>query len=115
MPASLRSASYFMVVARPKAMKHETRQLAQAAKEKAPSHCRPHCWAGGNTCLYCGKVKRQKHTWGSIYRNALKRGDDHGYAAFLADGWEKRKAKKPKSKQAVDEAIHVAAGNGEGI
>ncbi len=36
---------------------------------------------------------RKKATWGSIYRNALARGDDHGYAAFLAETWEKRKAK----------------------
>lgn len=38
-------------------------------------------------------MKRKTHTWGSIFRNALKRGYDHGYAAFLADAWEKRKAK----------------------
>jgi hypothetical protein len=34
--------------------------------------------------------KRKPHTWGSIYRNALARGEDHGYAAFLADAWEAR-------------------------
>lgn len=39
---------------------------------------------------------RTAHTWGSIYRNALKRGDDHGYAAYLADAWEKRQQKKNK-------------------
>jgi len=39
-------------------------------------------------------MKRKPHTWGSIFRNALKRGYDHGYAAFLADAWEKRQAKK---------------------
>lgn len=32
-------------------------------------------------------------SWGSIYRNALRRGYDHGYAGFLADGWEKRQKK----------------------
>ena len=34
------------------------------------------------------------HTWGSIYRNALNRGMDHGYANYLADQWEERDAKK---------------------
>ena len=34
------------------------------------------------------------HTWGSVYQNALNRGIDHGYAAYLADQWEKRDAKK---------------------
>ena len=29
--------------------------------------------------------------WGEVYRAALKRGLDHGYAAWLADQWEKRK------------------------
>ena len=38
--------------------------------------------------------ERKPETWGSIYRNSLARGDDHGYAAFLADQWEKRNAKK---------------------
>jgi len=31
-----------------------------------------------------------KHSWGTIFRNALGRGEDHGYAAHLADEWEKR-------------------------
>ena len=34
------------------------------------------------------------HTWGSIYQNSVDRGDDHGYAAFLADQWERRKEKR---------------------
>jgi len=42
-------------------------------------------------------MKRKPHTWGSIFRNALKRGYDHGYAASLADAWEKRQAKGKKS------------------
>ena len=33
------------------------------------------------------------HTWGSIFNNALRRGDDHGYAAFTADRWEARQLK----------------------
>ncbi len=31
------------------------------------------------------------HTWGSIFDNAMARGCDHGYAAYLADNWETRK------------------------
>jgi hypothetical protein len=44
-------------------MKHETRQLAQYAKERQPSGCRPHCWgpssdpAWREQCLYCRKVR----------------------------------------------------------
>jgi len=41
---------------------------------------------------------RRPHTWGSIFRNAVARGLDHGYAAFLADAWEKRQAKKRLTK-----------------
>lgn len=37
---------------------------------------------------------KRKRTWGSIFRSALRRGLDHGYAAFLADGWELRQKKK---------------------
>jgi len=40
--------------------------------------------------------KRKKNTWGEIYRKSLARGDDHGYAAMLADKWEERQQKKPK-------------------
>jgi hypothetical protein len=40
------------------------------------------------------KKPRAPHTWGSIFRKALRRGDDHGYAAFLADAWEKRQQRK---------------------
>ena len=32
-------------------------------------------------------------TWGEIYHRALSRGEDHGYAAHLADQWEKRMAR----------------------
>lgn len=39
-------------------------------------------------------MKRTPHTWGSIFRNSLRRGDDHGYAAYLADQWEARMKKK---------------------
>ena len=40
------------------------------------------------------KKTRKQHDWGSIYRNSLARGDDLGYAAFLADQWEARRKKK---------------------
>lgn len=40
------------------------------------------------------KKPRKQNDWGTIYRNALARGDDHGYAAFLADEWERRQARK---------------------
>lgn len=33
-------------------------------------------------------------TWGEIYRTALRRGDDPGYAGHLADKWKKRQEKK---------------------
>jgi len=32
--------------------------------------------------------------WGTIYNRHLRRGDDHGYAAFAADQWQRRKEKK---------------------
>ena len=32
--------------------------------------------------------------WGEVYRNALRKGCDHGYAAYLANEWEKRQEKK---------------------
>lgn len=41
-------------------------------------------------------MKRKPHTWGSIFRNALRRGEDHGYAAFLAGEWEKRQGRKSR-------------------
>ena len=44
------------------------------------------------------KKKRRKHTWGSIYHNAIRRGLDNGYAAYLADMWEIRKKKEEADK-----------------
>ena len=41
-------------------------------------------------------------TWGDIYRAALHRGEDHGYAAYLADQWEKRQKPEPKPKPAAE-------------
>jgi len=32
-------------------------------------------------------------TWGRIFRLSIARGNDHGYAAWMADLWEKRKRK----------------------
>jgi hypothetical protein len=37
-------------------------------------------------------------TWGDIYYAALRQGYDNGYAAFLADQWEKRQKQKMKEK-----------------
>jgi len=44
------------------------------------------------------KKKRTPATWGSIFRNAVARGEDHGYAASLADAWERRQAKRDFNK-----------------
>jgi hypothetical protein len=43
---------------------------------------------------FVNSYNKRTHTWGNIYRNALARGEDHGYAASLADQWEKRQAKR---------------------
>ena len=32
--------------------------------------------------------------WGTIYARHLKRGEDHGSAAFAADQWEKRQVRQ---------------------
>lgn len=32
--------------------------------------------------------------WGDVYRAALRRGEDHGAAAMLADNWERKHNKK---------------------
>ena len=32
-------------------------------------------------------------TWGDIYQRHLRRGEDHGSAAYAADQWEKRRIK----------------------
>jgi hypothetical protein len=37
-------------------------------------------------------MKKHK-TWGDVFYAALRRGDDHGYAAYLADRWEARQGK----------------------
>lgn len=37
------------------------------------------------------KTKPDK-TWGDVFYAALRRGDDHGYAAYLADRWEEKQA-----------------------
>ena len=41
-------------------------------------------------------------TWGDVYNAALRRGEDHGYAAHLADEWDKR-----MNKQAIKEAMPI--------
>ena len=52
-------------------------------------------------------MKSSYKSWSDVYRNAVSRGVDHGYAAYLADEWEKRilssnKAKK-KGNQPLEE------------
>jgi hypothetical protein len=37
------------------------------------------------------KKPRKENTWGSIYYRWLRKGVDHGYAAWMADQWEMRK------------------------
>lgn len=50
----------------------------------------------------CGAVKskrkRRLRTWGEVYRNSLARGDDHGYAAFLADEYVRRQDRQKQRK-----------------
>jgi hypothetical protein len=48
------------------------------------------------------KRKRKKHTWGSIYNSAVARGDDHAYAAYLADEWEARTAQQTQQARRTD-------------
>ena len=36
------------------------------------------------------RTKRKKKSWGDIYRAAVKRGYDHGYAGYLADRYEEK-------------------------
>lgn len=38
-------------------------------------------------------VAHRTITWGDIYQRHLRRGEDHGAAAYLADEWEKRQFK----------------------
>lgn len=46
------------------------------------------------------KRKRRRRTWGEVYRNALTRGADHGYAAFLADEYVRRQNRQKQTKEA---------------
>lgn len=41
---------------------------------------------------------RKVKTWGSVFYSGLARGYDHGYAAHLANQWQKRKLKKEMNK-----------------
>lgn len=38
-------------------------------------------------------------TWDSIYLHAIARGWDNGYAAHLANEWERKQERKQKKKQ----------------
>ena len=40
------------------------------------------------------KPKRRYKSWGEVFRAAKARGDDPGYAAYIADQWEKRGVKR---------------------
>ena len=40
-----------------------------------------------------GNEEAGSMTWGRIFRLSIARGNDHGYAAWMADLWEKRKRK----------------------
>lgn len=45
------------------------------------------------------KITGGRKTWGDIFRASVRRGDDHGYAAYLADQYEKRKESKCRKRQ----------------
>ena len=57
------------------------------------------------------KRSDQSKTWGEIFRAALRRGCDHGYAAYLADGYEKRKRPLPSSTQEISGKSSVKVEN----
>lgn len=40
--------------------------------------------------------RRWRITWGDVFLRALRRGDDHGYAAYLADAAIKREERGRK-------------------
>lgn len=40
----------------------------------------------------------KKHNWGNIYYRWLRKGYDHGYAAYMADQFCKRKERELKRK-----------------
>lgn len=42
------------------------------------------------------KTKVKYTSWGQVFRNAVARGEDHGWAAFIADRWEKKQQRKQK-------------------
>jgi hypothetical protein len=46
-------------------------------------------------------------TWGDVYRAALRRGDDHGYAAYLAD----RRMERQKAMRKIGDPVFVTADN----
>lgn len=43
--------------------------------------------------------KKGYESWGDVFRAALRRGEDHGYAAYLADQWEKQKDRQLTKEQ----------------
>ncbi len=46
-------------------------------------------------------------TWDTIFRRRLSRGEDHGYAAYAADQWERRQ--KAKKKREAEVALKQCA------
>lgn len=52
-------------------------------------------------------TNKMKCTWGDIYYRGLRRGYDHGYAAYLADRYVERKKLEKR-----DRGVHLEAGPG---
>lgn len=50
-----------------------------------------------------------RKTWGDIFRAALRRGDDHGYAAYLADRYMERKMKHDSTADTLEHIGKVQA------
>lgn len=48
-----------------------------------------------------------KKTWGDIYNTAKDRGEDPGYAAHLADEWEKRRIRDQSNDFLSLQALYI--------
>jgi hypothetical protein len=49
-------------------------------------------------------------TWGDIYHDAVNRGLDNGYAAWLADRWEKRKKNENHDQNRTEPPTDLGSG-----
>lgn len=49
------------------------------------------CWENQQKIDRPRAIFPKQKTWDDIFRAAIQRGDDPGYAGWLADQWEKRK------------------------